>query len=281
MKDLKQSIQELYPTLSKQHRLLAEDILHNAPDLVFLSAKQLGERLGISSSTVVRFACKLGYDGFPEMLKALQHLFREENAPMRKLKESFREKLAVSEIFSRVGVMDRENIERAFHESNEKNLNDILRVLESASKVFFWGGRSSFALVHYAGFLLKQLDTKFDYCNSSSDIAYEKLEDMEPGRDVLFFISFHRYYKNTIDLASYARERGLGVLSLTDSVQSPLLPLSDAALFAPNTAPYYSYTAAMSLLNALVAAYAVQLNTSSKEVFVKRSELLLEKGIYH
>lgn len=277
--NLFEKIRKEYATFSPQHRLLAEEILSNAADLAFLTAKQLGDRLGISSATVVRFAHRLGFEGYPELRKEVQKVFCDENVPMRKLRESFEGPKEAVDVFADVCACDQENIAAVASSGIGEGLGRAVDMLLEARTVVFLGGRSSYSLVHYAGFLLRQLDTKFTFFNACVDDAYERLE--ERGRnDVVFAISFHRYYRRTLELVAFVRERDIPIISLTDSLRSPLAPLASVLLLAPNRAPFYSYVVPMVILNGIVAAYAKKVHLSSREIFLQRSKTLLEKGIY-
>jgi DNA-binding MurR/RpiR family transcriptional regulator len=178
-----------------------------------------------------------------------------------------------------VCAFDQENIAELALSGMGEALEKAVDMLVAARTVVFFGGRSSYSLVFYVGFLLRQLDAKFRFFNSCVDDAYERLEDL-CHNDVIFAISFHRYYRRTLDLVSFVRERDLSVISLTDFVQSPLAPLSSVLLLAPNRAPFYSYVVPMVLLNGVIAAYAKKVNLSSREIFLQRNKTLLEKGIY-
>lgn len=244
-----------------------------------MTAKQLGDHLGISSATVVRFAHKIGFTGYPELRREVQKLFREENEPMKKLKESFNGPLETKEAFEMICALDQENISLMLSSDLGEELGRAMEIILNADTLLLFGGRSTYSLVHYAGFLLRQLDKKFGFFNSCADDAYERMEDLSP-KDAVFVISFHRYYQRTIELAFFAHEKGSPVISLTDSIQSPLVPISTVSLMVPNKAPFYSYVAPMTVLNGIIATYAKKAQLSSKEIFLQRNKMLLQKGIY-
>ena len=77
MNDLMNKIQNNLSTFSKGQRLIAKYIIEHYDKAAFLTASKLGSTVGVSESTVVRFAAQLGYDGYPAMQKALQELIRD------------------------------------------------------------------------------------------------------------------------------------------------------------------------------------------------------------
>lgn len=154
-----------------------------------------------------------------------------------------------------------------------------LELLLNAKKVVIFGGRTSYSLVHYAGFLLRQLDRKFEFFNSTCDDSIERLRILEKS-DCCVAISFHRYFRRTIELASYCSKKGVPMIALTDSVKSPLLSYSSLALLAPNKAPFYSYVSPMAIINVLIVCYARIVNRYNKDIFEKDMKELLDNDVY-
>ena len=281
MNDLRvfEKIREIYSSLPKQQQIVAETILEGGRQIALLTAKDLSARIGVSSATIIRFTHRLGFGGYPEFARELQRFFYEDNAPMQKLKESFQGSPEEEVILGHVCDMDRENLFLLKETGMEKTVAQVAQRMINARKVVLTGGRTSYSLVHYAGFLLRQLDQKFLFFSSSEGDAYERMENLN-SEDILMLVSFHRYYRKTRDLGIYGKELGAFVVVLTDVMQSPLVPEADAVLLAPNKAPFYSYVPAMAILNALIATYAKGMNLSSREIFEQRSKLLLKKDVY-
>lgn len=274
-----EKIRENYSSLPKQQKVIADFILNSYGELVFLSAKGLSDKIGVSSATIVRFAQSLGYDGYPDLVKELKQVFFKENSPMAKLKESFAGPSDPYNVFKSVTELDQKNISFLEKQISGEVLNKAIDMLLHSQRVKIIGGRTSFSLVYYSGFLFRQLDNKFDFLNSSSDDAIERLSELG-DKDCIFAISFHRYFKRTSELVSYCAKKGIPILSLTDDMRSPLLPNSSLVLFAPNHAPFYSFVPAMTIVNTLIAAFAKALNRSAKDIFEKRTQELLENDIY-
>jgi len=278
-KNLFEKVREVYENLPKQQKVIADAILNNHEEIVLLNAKELSKKINVSSATIVRFAQFLGYDGYPDLARELRKTFFEENSPMMKLKESFDGPSDPNDTFKQVLQLDQENIRLLEKQNMGHVIKDALDLLLKSKKVVIFGGRTSYSLVHYAGFLFRQLDKKFEFFNSSCDDSLERLRVLQKS-DCCLAISFHRYFKRTIDLASYCNRRSVPVIGLTDSTKSPLLPYSSIVLFAPNKAPFYSYVPSMSVINVLIVCYARTVNQFNKDIFEKDMEELLNNDIY-
>jgi DNA-binding MurR/RpiR family transcriptional regulator len=278
-RNLFEKVREVYENLPKQQKVIADAILNNYEEIVLLNAKELSEKTNVSSATIIRFAQFLGYDGYPDLARELRKTFFEDNSPMMKLKESFDGPSDPADTFKQVLQLDQENIRLLEKQNMGNDIKDALELLLNSKKVVIFGGRTSYALVHYAGFLFRELDQKFEYFNSSCDDSLERLRVLQKS-DCCLAISFHRYFKRTIDLASYCNRRDVPVIGLTDSTKSPLLLYSSLVLFAPNKAPFYSYVPSMAIINVLIVCYARLVNKSNKDVLERHMKELLDNDIY-
>jgi DNA-binding MurR/RpiR family transcriptional regulator len=272
-----QKIRALYPDLSKQHRAIADAILQSSREFPFITAKDLGEKLGMSSSTIVRFAYKLGFSGYPALQKEIQKTINEENLPLKKLRDSFYSSVNVSDIFNYVRAIDIENI------NNVKIDNtDICRIVDmmvDAQKVCIIAGRGTFSLAYYLGFMLRQIDERFIFFNSSCDYGFEQIASLTK-KDLLIPISFNGYFRKTYELTRFAHIRGTLVASITDYKSSPLYSLSDISLLVANEAPFISYAPMMPLLDTLLVGFAKKTINTLKGSFESNLEIILENQIY-
>jgi len=273
-------IGSLYDELSPQQKLIADRILSKTYIPEFLTAKALASRLGISSSTVVRFAYKLGFDGYPALSRELQQLFYEESSPMKKIRESLLNSEAIENPLMQTSVFERENIRQAEILNPPEKIASVLEVFRRGGKVVFMGARAAFSLAYYAGFLFNQLEERFSFMNSFADDAYERILRLDPASDSLFVISFHRYVKKTTELAQFARKRGVAVLALSDSPYSALSRLADHALLAPNKASFFSYVSAMTVLDCLLSSYAKGVGGHVRSSFEDQNKILLENDVF-
>ena len=118
-------IEEHYQKMSKNHRKIAEYILHNYDEAVFMTAAKLGETLGISESTVVRFASGIGYEGYPGFQKALEECVRGKLSSVQKMNVKYG-RSSQSEILTSVLGSDMEKIQYCM-QATGMSKTDILR----------------------------------------------------------------------------------------------------------------------------------------------------------
>ncbi|MDD3134682.1 MAG: MurR/RpiR family transcriptional regulator [Synergistales bacterium] len=272
-----EKLTEIYPHLSKQHRVIADAILQSSKEFPFVTAKDLGKQLGMSGSTIVRFAYKLGFSGYPDLQREIQRTINEENLPLKKLRDSFNASVNVSDLFDYVKNIDIENINNVF--LAKQDISKTINLMARAGKVFIIAGRATFSLAHYLGFLLRQIDQRFVFFNSSSDYGFEQIASLTKN-DLLIPISFNGYFRKTYELTRFAHLRSIPIVSVTDYRSSPLFPFSDVSLLIPNEAPFCSYAASMPVLNTLIVGFAKKTIETLKESFESNLRVLLENRTY-
>lgn len=248
---LAQRIQENYPAMSKSQKRIAEYILQHYDKAVFLTAHKLGRTLDVSESTVIRFASLLGYDGFPQLQRALQDMVRTRITTVDRLQLSLQDKQP--DILRRVFAMDGENMRRTLEDLDPRLFAVAVDRILGARRIYIIGLRSAAApalfLHYYLQILLKN-------CRLVDAGAYlEELAAAGPG-DLVIGFSFARYARQAVEGMKYARDRGVGTLCVTDTLTSPVARLSDTILLArTETASFIdSFVAPLCLTNALVTA---------------------------
>jgi DNA-binding MurR/RpiR family transcriptional regulator len=275
-----EEIQALYDDLTSQQKMIADLILSRTFIPEFRTAKALSDHLNISSSTVVRFAHKIGFKGYPDLSRELHQFFYEENSPMLKIRKSLFDSENPDNPLAQVCLHETENLKNAESLNPPEKITNLVSLFQRGGKILFIGARAAFSLAYYAGFLFNQLEERFSFMNSFADDSFERISRLRSTKDLVFFISFHRYVRQTTLLAKFARESGLTVVALTDTAFSPVAKLADPFLLAPNNAPFFSYINAMAILNALLSSFARGVGKDVREAFEKQNGMLLEKGIF-
>ncbi|MGB9868172.1 MAG: MurR/RpiR family transcriptional regulator [Bacillota bacterium] len=265
--------------LSKRQQKLAQQILENYRKAAFLSAQELSRKLGVSASTLVRLAKKMGYSGYPDLQRALQALIEKQISPMRQLKQSVDLFGSFAEVLEAVLSEDMDAIQRTKTEFLRESFLQCVEAMATSKRVFILGLRSSYALAYYLWFLLSQFMDNVQCLQSGTEDLYDRLVSIGPG-DLVFAISFPRYTKRTLEVASFAREAGAVVVGLTDSPSSPLADTSHILLLASNPRDIYSFVAPMSILNALVVALGSKFKDQVKARLAQREKVLVSKGVY-
>ncbi len=252
-------INERYGSLSKGQRLLAAYITDNYDKAVFFTAARLGQAVGVSESTVVRFAAHLGYKGYPEFQQALEELVSSKLHAVRRMEDVYG-RIARSEILETVLKSDMERIKHTLEHIDEQAFELAVEMILKARHIYVLGVRSCSPLAEFLAFYLNMMFDNVRLIHTSS--SSELLEQMvRIGKeDVMVGISFPRYSLRTLKALELANSRNAGVITLTDSVHSPMNLYSSCNLIAKSgmSAIVDSLVAPLSLMNALIMAVCMK-----------------------
>ena len=254
-KDLLGQIEEQMPTFSKGQKRIATFILQQYEKAAYITASKLSEIVGVSESTVVRFAIELGFDGYPDFQSSLQSLMRNRLTSFQRM-EVANQLIGNSNLLEKVLLSDLERIKKTIEQTNQAFFKEAVEKIVAAKTIYIVGVRSSSYLAGFLNYYLRMMfdNVKLLQSTSGSEL-FEQLLPIQPG-DVMIAISFPRYSKRVINAAEYAKTKGANVISLTDSVHSPLAPLADQLLVAQSDMASFvdSLVAPMSIINALIVA---------------------------
>lgn len=278
-KDLLDRINADYKRMSKGHRYIAEYILNNYDKAAFMTASKLGSHVGVSESTVVRFAIALGYDGYPKLQKALQELIRNKLTTVQRIEMT--SELDQSRILNDVMKADLNNIHQTMKENNNDVFKKVLDEIFQAERIYILGLRSAAPL---AQFMVHYMNFMFDNINivtSGINDIFEQLIHIS-REDLMIGISFPRYAVRTIEAMAFAKKRGAKTVTLTDSYLSPLTNHADYTLLArSNMASFVdSLVAPLSLINALIVAVGLRKKSIISSNFSELEELWNEYNVY-
>ncbi len=257
--DLIRRINESYSKLSKGQKLLANYIIKHYDKAVFLTAAKLGKIVGVSESTVVRFANELGYDGYPKLQRALEELVKTKLTSIQRV-EVTSDRIDKSHVLKYVLQSDMEKIKYTLEDINEGVFDQAVDMILSAKKIYILGVRTCAALANFLGFYCQLIfdNTKLINTNSVSEM-FEQIYRVNE-EDVVIGISFPRYSKRTIKAMEYARNKKAKVITITDSPLSPLINFADCSLLARSDMASFvdSLVAPLSLINALIIALCIR-----------------------
>ena len=252
-------LDEKYPKLSKGQKRLTEYIRKNYDKAAFLTAAKLGEAVGVSESTVVRFASQLGYKGYPEFQKALGELVRTKLNSIQRMEVTYG-RIDQSEILATVLHSDIEKIKLTM-ESMDNHVFDLaVDTILNAKKVYVIGIRSCAPLANFLTFYLNLIcDNVIGVDTNSSSEIFEQLIRINE-EDVIIGISFPRYSMRTLKALEFASNRKAKVITLTDSIHSPMNLYSSCNLIARSDMASIvdSLVAPLSVINALVVALCMK-----------------------
>lgn len=245
-----------------------------------MTASKLGKLVGVSESTVVRFAAVLGYEGYPAMQKALQEIVRSKLTSIQRIQAS--DELFGADVVASVLQTDMDKIRLAIEEVDRTAFEAVVDKLLAARHIYILGVRSSSFLAGYLHFYLHLIfeNVTLVTSNSAGDIL-ESILRIGPG-DVLVGISFPRYSKSTVKGVQFAHDRGADVVAITDGVMSPLYPLASEVLMARSDMISFvdSLVAPFSLLNALIVAAGHRKNGDISQIFNRLEGIWDEYGVF-
>lgn len=241
--------------LSKGHKKLFEYIAENYDKAAFMTASKLGENVGVSESTVVRFANIVGFSGYPELQKELQRKLKSKLTSVQRMEVSdslVADENAVIKLMNADIGLIRDTIETV----SQDGFNKAVRAINGAKRIYILGVRSSAALASFMYFYLNPVFENVVLVEAASE--GEMFEQMfRIGEDdICVALSFPRYSNRTINTLRFVGDRGAKIIAITDSDESPIAKLADILLVAKSSIVSVadSLVAPLSLINALVAA---------------------------
>lgn len=257
--DVISRINEKFNTMSKSHRAIAGYISDHYDQAVFMTAAKLGEALGISESTVVRFASGLGYDGYPEFQKALEEWVKNKLSSVQKMGAAYGNSTQ-SEILTSVLNADMEKIQDTIQNLDPQAFDTAVNILLEAKNVYIIGLRSCAPLAEFLHFYLNMIRGNV-YLLSTTSVS-ETFEQMIriDEQDAIIGISFPRYSMRTLKAMEFANDRNAKVITITDTVHSPMNLYSSCNLLARSdmVSIVDSLVAPLSVINALVVALCLK-----------------------
>lgn len=279
--DLVKNINNKYNSLSKGQKLLANYILNNYDKAVYLTAAKMGKIVGVSESTVVRFAMILGYDGYPKLQRALEEVAKNKLNSVQRMEVTF-DRINKESILKSVLHSDAEKIRLTAEEIDEEAFKNAIEMLLHSKKIYIIGTRSSAPL---ASFLRYYLGLIFEHVvmihsNSTSEL-FEQLYRIGE-EDVLVGISFPRYSRSTLKAMEFASTRNAKLISITDSYASPMTKYCDCNLLArcDMASIADSIVAPLSIINAIIVAVCEQKHEEVVSTFASLEEIWNEYQVY-
>ena len=277
MKDSKQEIkdnkylishiQSQYTRFSKGQKLIAQYILKNYDKVAFMTACKLGEAVGVSESTVVRFANALGYSGYPKLQDALQEVIKNKLTTVQRV-DMVKEFNDDYSILKKIVKSDMDNIKDTLEEIDEKAFEEAANRILKAKRIYIVGMRSSFTIAQYLGFYLGIILDSVHVIRTDMGDAFEQVVKINED-DVLIAISFPRYSKKSYQIVSYAKEKGAHIVSLTDSPFAPVASFTDNLLLVKSNMVSFvdSLVPALSIANALIVSVGMKEKEDIKQHF--------------
>ncbi len=279
--DLLNRINHNYSSMSKGQKLLATYITDNYDKAVFLTAARMGEIVGVSESTVVRFAMSLGYKGYPEFQKALEELVRNKLNSVQRMEVTYG-RISQSKILETVLQSDADKLKTTLEKIDHNAFELAVDTILSAKNIYIVGIRSCAPLASFLSFYLTLMfdNVRLLHTNSSSEI-FEQMVRIDKD-DVIIGISFPRYSMRTLKALEFANNRNAKVITITDSIHSPMNLYSSCNLIADSDMASIvdSLVAPLSVINALIVALCMKKQKEVAKTLTTLEEIWDEYQVY-
>lgn len=279
--DLTSRINECYGSLSKGQKILATYITDNYDKAVFLTAAKMGQVVGVSESTVVRFATHLGYKGYPEFQKALEEMVRNKLNSIQRMEVTYG-RISQSHILETVLQSDQEKIKDTLEHIDEHAFELAVDTIIKAKHIYIVGIRSCAPLAAFMAFYFNLMfeNVTLLQTNNSSEL-FEQMVRISKD-DVIIGISFPRYSMRTLKAMEFANNRNAKVITLTDSVHSPMNLYSSCNLIARSDMASIvdSLVAPLSVINALIVALCMKKQGAVAKTLENLEDIWNEYQVY-
>lgn len=281
MSDIVRVLENKLANLSRSQKILAEYIISNSEKAAYMTAGRLAEKTGVSESTVVRFACEMGYSGYPAFQSALKENVKAQLTTAQRMELAY-EKIGENDILESVLKSDIGFIEKTLEGIDKDQFKKAAAAISGAKRIYVTGVRSSAALANFAFFYLRLIfDDVQLISRAGGDGLFEQLLNVGEG-DVVIGISFPRYSKNTIKALHYAKDNGATVIGITDSLLSPIVAQSHICITAMSDTISFvdSLAAPLSVINALLVAVGMGNREKMQKNLGKLERIWEEYGVY-
>ncbi len=278
---LLQRIEMNAASFSKGQRRIADYIGEHYDQAAFMTASKLGKTVGVSESTVVRFAGELGYAGYPKLQKAMQEMIRDKLTSVQRI-DVTTSRIGSGNVLDAIMNQDIDKIRRTLEETSHEDFNRAVKSIVNARRIYILGVRSTASLAQFLGYYFGLIfDNVRVITDTSKTHTYEQLFRISE-KDVIIGISFPRYSTMAVDAMSLARDHGANVIAITDSMISPLVEIADEVLIARSdmASVVDSLVAPLSLINAFIVATVLEKKDEVSDTFRELEKVWNHEGIY-
>jgi len=267
--------------MSKSQKKLATYIAEHYDSAAFMTAARLGEVVGVSESTVVRFASELGYAGFPQFQLALRDIVKNKLTSVQRM-EITSSKIGDEDVLKNVVLSDIDKLRQTLDTVDAKNFEHAVDILMKSKTVYLLGARTSSSLAAFLEVYLNMLIDNVKIINANSAIdVFEQMYRIGKD-DALVAISYPRYSQRTFKGVKFASERGASVIAITDAETSPIVNYAQCSLIAGCDMGNFvdSLVAPLSLINALVVAIVMRNKEKASRAFESLEDIWEKYNAY-
>lgn len=279
--DISQRIKNSYATFSKGQKKIANAILNDYDKAAYMTASKLGIMVGVSESTVVRFANELGFEGYSEFQRAVQELVRTKLTPNQRI-EVTKQRMGTGDILANVMESDISKIRYTLDRIDRNTFYKAVDSILSAKHIYVMGARSTESLALFIKYNLSLIfdNVKFIQPTSTAEV-FEQMFSIGKD-DVLIAFSFPRYSSKMVSAVKYARQNLSNVVVFTDSDISPLAEYATCLITAQSDMASFmdSLVAPISIINAIIVEITRRREKEITERFDKLEKVWDEYDVY-
>lgn len=279
--DIIAEINKRHGEFSKGQRRIADYILVHSDKAAFMTAAKLGATVGVSESTVVRFAYELGFEGYPELSRALQQIIRTQLTSVQRI-EVTKDRIGSDDILDKVLSFDMDKIKHTLEETSRESFESAAVAIANAKNIYVIGDRSASALARFMHYYFNLMfeNVKLVTTTSQSEL-FEQI--IRVGQDdAVIGISFPRYSNMTVQAFSYAARTGAKIIAITDGAGSPLAKDATYLLTARSDMNSFvdSLVAPLSLINALIVRVGMEKQDEVTATFNRLETIWSDYHVY-
>lgn len=279
--DISQRILKIHPTLSKGHKKIANAVLHEYDKVAYMTASQLGRKVGVSESTVVRFAAVLGYEGYSEFQYAIQELVKMRLTPNQRI-EITKQRIGKGDILENVMNSDISKIKYTLENIDRDAFYDSVKAILDAKNIYIIGARSSEPIARILQYNLGLIFDNVRFISASSTAeVFEQMFSIDSA-DVLIAFSFPRYSSRVVNAVKFAKSNDTKTIAITNSVISPLAQYATYLLLAQSDMASFmdSLVAPISIINAIIVEITRKREKSIIQKFDTLEKIWDEYNVY-
>lgn len=251
--DVLQNLNENYNQLTGSQKIIGKYVLDNYREVAFMSAIELGEKVGVSDATIIRFARSIGFSGFAEFKNQIREGSKNFDPPYKRLSQSLDILHDKNSLLMQVGTQDLNNLENFLLTIEIEKIDQAVDEIYKANTIYLIGLGVSGVLIDFLVFHLRRMGFKVIPISEGGVINVDKIMSITKN-DVLIACSFPRYSKPTYNAILFAKNNGAKIITITDSNFSTISINSDIAfpLKIDNPTFFNSYIVPLELCNFLI-----------------------------
>ncbi|HSL87913.1 MAG TPA: MurR/RpiR family transcriptional regulator [Ignavibacteriaceae bacterium] len=273
-KQIKDKIKGKYNSLPRNHKKIADYFIDNFDKIPFLNVQDIAKSTGTSVASVVRFAQRVGFEGFSEIRDAIAETFQDQ-INNKVIFPLFDKNTADDDLLTEVANVDIANINNTLNIIERKTFDYVINRILKADRVFTAGLGISYLLAEILGYQLTQVGIDSTVLKHTHTVFHEQVLFMNK-KDLLIVFSFPPYSKETVEVSAFAKEKGIDVIAITNKQASPVTFHTKANLIVKSENMLFtnSFAAISVLINAIATACAIKKKSRAQKILKETEEIM-------